>query len=506
VLRYLAAAVTLAAFLLAAGISAGAERPGTVARQIALIDANNDVGALGVMPDRRVVVAGTTRIFSDNGGWVRAYLPDGGPDNEFGEGGTVRFEPDYREVAAMLVQPDGRILVARTGNPGQLHRLHANGSPDASFGTGGTVDLDFGGRYIYFVTLAIQADGRFVVVANPIDGTTSPQPRLVRRYLPDGSLDPSFGTNGEVTVWMPDAGVLAAVAVQPDERLVLLLGSGSGAPRIARLLADGRLDPGFGRGGLAPIELGRRRWADDVHVASDPLVLPDGRIRIPVSFGGRRRIARVGIVGLTSDGRVDRRFGREGLALGPRQPFAEGGEFAQEAVLDSSGSILVAGTIAHGDDLSGDDSAIVRRFLRNGALDRSFGRRGLVRGTRDAGGQTIQLELAMLDGDTFVLAEQETIPKYQSFNFAVLHSFHAGYDRDDPQIAILQRRCRSLRVSITDLSGMERVVVRAAGRVIRRTSRKQFRARFPEGARWAFVRAIDLAGNSSGKFARLPRC
>jgi hypothetical protein len=272
-----------------------------------------------------------------------------------------------------------------------------------------------------------------------------------------------------------------------------------------RLLADGRPDPGFGRGGLAPIELGRHRWADDVHPASDLLVLPDGRIRIPVSFGERPRIARVGIVGLTSNGHVDRRFGRDGLALGPRQPFAEGGEFAQEAVLDSRGSILTAGVIAHGDDLSGDDSAIVRRFRGDGALDRSFGRRGLVRGTLDAGGQTIELELALLDGDTFVLAEQETVPRYQSFNNAVVHSFHAGYDDSDPRIRIVRQGCR-VRVSIADLSGMDRVVVRAAGRVIRRTRRKHFRARFPEGTRWAFLRAIDLAGNHSGRWIRLPRC
>jgi uncharacterized delta-60 repeat protein len=503
--------MTLTALLVGAGVSRAAERPGSLDTPIAGIEPNNDLQGVAVTPDQRILIGGTSRISLDARNWVRAYLPDGGPDQGFGRGGEVRFPQSHPaeatfDVAAVVVQPDGRILVALTGSPGRLHRLLANGSPDTSFGNGGAVDLDFGGRYVYFLNLAIQPDGRIVVATSPFDGTSNPQPHHVRRYLPDGSPDPSFGGNGEVVVDAPDADSYASGAVQPDGRIVLLVRSGSGAPGIARLLADGRLDPGFGRGGLAPIELGRRRWAGEVHVASDPLVLSDGRIRIPVSFGQRPRIARMGLVGLSANGHVDRRFGRDGLALGPRQPFVEGGEFARKAVLDARGSILVAGTIAHGDDLSGDDAAIVRRFRPNGALDRSFGRRGLVRGTLDSGGQWIDVELAMLDGDTFVLAEQETIPKYQSFGTGVAHSFHAGYDDSGPQIAILRRGCRTVRVRITDLSGMERVVVRADGRVVRRTTRKQFRVRLPAGSRRVSVRAVDLAGHLGGRSRGLPRC
>jgi len=111
-----------------------------------------------------------------------------------------------------------------------------------------------------------------------------------------------------------------------------------------------------------------------------------------------------------------------------------------------------------------------------------------------------------IDGDTFVLAEQETIPKYQSFNTAVVHTFHAGYDDSGPRITLLRQGCRTVRVRISDLSGMERVVVRADGSVVRRTTRKRFRVRLPAGSRRVSVRAIDLAEHLGARSSRLPRC
>jgi hypothetical protein len=294
------------------------------------------------------------------------------------------------------------------------------------------------------------------------------------------------------------------VALQPDGQIVLVA-----VPlRIARLTADGSLDASFGRGGVAPFELGRRRWRPDVYPANGawrPLILPDGRIRIPITFGLRAGVSRVGLVGLKATGHADLSFGRRGLALGPRPPLAHVSEWVQAAVRDPHGGILVAGGTGSTDDLAGDDATIVRRFRRDGSLDLSFGRRGLVRDTLLGSGAFLEQQLAMPDADTVVLAEQSITYKYSTWNGGAVSTLHAGYDRGDPKIS-LTASCRSLAVSISDLSGMDEVLVRSGRRVIRRTSRKQFRVRLPRDARRISVRATDLAENSSTRRARLPRC
>jgi uncharacterized delta-60 repeat protein len=501
------ALAVLAVVLSGAGESWAAERPGSVDRVIAQVPYDNDIQGLAVTPDGRVLVGGSFRTFTTPEGWLKAYLPDGTSDTSFGAGGTVGFGSG-RGIAALAVQPDGRILVGLTGYPTALRRLHPDGSPDTSFGAGGTLDLDFGARDVYALTLALQADGRLVVAAAPFDSGDGPHAVHVRRYLANGSPDPSFGSGGETVVAMLAGGLVATAALQSDGRIVLVAPGGDSPLRVARLSADGRLDSGFGSGGAAPIELGRRRWVRQVLPAYgwdwQPLVLPDGRIRIPVTFKMRELVSSLGLVGLTANGHPDLRFGRRGLALGPRLDVPEGGEWPRIAVADRHGGIIVVGSTAHDDLLGGEDATIVRRFLRSGQLDRSFGRRGLMRGTLQ-GGSPFEQELTVLDEDTVVLAEEVLFARYQSYDGGVVSTIHAGYDRDDPSIA-LTPGCRSLSVRITDLSGIDEVVVRADGRVIRRAHRKRFRTRLPEGARRVSVRATDLAGNSSTRRARLPRC
>ena len=71
------------------------------------------------------------------------------------------------------------------------------------------------------------------------------------RYLPDGRLDPAFGTAG-VSKAGPDLGGAHALAQLPDGRLILV-GERSPATRevaVARYHPDGRLDTAFGTGGV----------------------------------------------------------------------------------------------------------------------------------------------------------------------------------------------------------------------------------------------------------------
>jgi uncharacterized delta-60 repeat protein len=410
-------------------------------------------------------------------------------------------------VSALAVEPDGQVLVLQTGFPAHLHRLNTDGSPDKSFGPGGVVDVDVGSGGDLYPRLALRSDGRMVVAAAS-SGQTAPATTQVRRYLSDGSPDLSFGSNGEVTLARGGGGLATSVAAQRDGGLLLTTDAGGGAPGIARLSGDGSLDTAFGHGGVARVRVGPsgpRRYVNFAHGFDwRPLTLPDGRIRIPVTVGPANGVTQIGAVGLTASGHADGRFGRRGLALAPRLRVSEGGEWPHSAVVDRHGGVLLAGSTAEGDSLGGEDSSVVRRFRRDGTLDRSFGRHGLVRGTLGPGENFAQ-HLAMLDDDTLILLEEKFIGKYQSWLGGAVHALNAGYDRDDPTIAIV-RGCKGLAIRITDLSALDSVVVRAGGRVIRRTHRKRFRVRLPDGARRASVKATDLAGNTSRVRTRLPRC
>jgi hypothetical protein len=278
---------------------------------------------------------------------------------------------------------------------------------------------------------------------------------------------------------------------------------------VARISAEGRLDDSFGGGLLAPIELANSEFADDVvGVGPAPLVLPDGRIRVPTQvelpIGPNYRLA---LVGLTANGHPDRRFGIHGLALAPL-PTVATSEQSYAAVRDSSGSIIMAASAwdpAEGP--YGSDIPILRRFRRNGRIDRSFGSDGLVHDPSFQPDYDITKQtLAMLDKDTLIAADHNFESRGFAWGPARLRLLHAGHDRARPSISLRTSGCRSLAVRIRDLSRMDRVVVRAGRRVVRRTNRQRFRVRVRQGGRRITVRATDLAENSSSRRVRLPRC
>src|SRR5262249_21915821 len=135
-------------------------------------------------------------------------------------------------------------------------------------------------------SVAIQGDGRVVVVGTGI-GPSGAYDIAVARYNTDGSLDGSFGSGGIVNQELaPGSGVFGTrVAVQPDGRIVVV------GPRqepsrgvydiaVARLNSDGSLDnnptTGFGadHGGWILTDLG----GYDVPTAL--LLQPSGKILV----------------------------------------------------------------------------------------------------------------------------------------------------------------------------------------------------------------------------------
>src|SRR4051794_14692463 len=147
--------------------------------------------------------------------------------------------------------------------------LLAAGGLDPAFGSGGSVTSDFAQLTDDSASdVVVQKDGRFVVVGRA--GSESVGGVGVVRYLPDGSLDDTFGVGGRVRIDVH--GVPSAVALQRDGKIVIA-GALSGDFAVWRLNPDGSLDTSFGFTGVITTDIAGR---DDT--ATDLAVQRDGRI------------------------------------------------------------------------------------------------------------------------------------------------------------------------------------------------------------------------------------
>jgi uncharacterized delta-60 repeat protein len=101
--------------------------------------------------------------------------------------------------------------------------------------------------------VAVQADGKIVVAGYESGDTT------VARYLPDGSLDPSFGSGGLARPRFDSGRVIPrAMTLGPGGTIVVAGQFADKRFAVLRLTADGALDDTFGDGALATTKFGGR--------------------------------------------------------------------------------------------------------------------------------------------------------------------------------------------------------------------------------------------------------
>jgi uncharacterized delta-60 repeat protein len=136
--------------------------------------------------------------------------------------------------------------------------LAAPGDLDPTFGSGG-IAISFGPKDMVRAVVQLP-DGKLVVAGSSSNQNFSMSYLLLVRYLADGRGDPLFDSGGKVTIPVGSHSAAAALALQPDGKLVM---AGSAVLHIpmpvppvsdmllTRFLADGQLDTTFGRGGTA---------------------------------------------------------------------------------------------------------------------------------------------------------------------------------------------------------------------------------------------------------------
>ena len=110
--------------------------------------------------------------------FVARFLPGGGIDPSFGNGGKVLRNPTPNddEGAGLALTPDGRIVVAGVRNDNDdnseawVFRLLADGSPDPAFGPGGERVFDLTPGLDAANAVTLQGDGKAVIAGSATPG------------------------------------------------------------------------------------------------------------------------------------------------------------------------------------------------------------------------------------------------------------------------------------------------------------------------------------------------
>jgi len=166
---------------------------------------DTDYGFSAVLQsDGRILVAGFSDVSGDNDFALVRYLADGSLDTSFSGDGKLTTDLGYNSgeydndvVRSVIVQPDGKILVAGESRDGSyrdfaLARYHSDGSLDTSFSEDGIQITDFASLDDVGFGVTLQPDGKILVAGASNNGNGSNFDFALARYHPDGTLDNRF--------------------------------------------------------------------------------------------------------------------------------------------------------------------------------------------------------------------------------------------------------------------------------------------------------------------------
>ncbi|WP_419915777.1 cadherin-like beta sandwich domain-containing protein [Candidatus Poriferisodalis sp.] len=211
------------------GPASGGSRPGYVVTDIGS-STTDEAHAVDIDGDGNIVVAGYSGDdfavvrYEADGDLDSTFSTDGKVTT------SVTGTNAYGIANAVAVQPDGKIVIAGLASDADgedydlaVLRYTTAGAPDTTFSGDGMDAIDFSsggqtGDLNDAKDVVVQPDGKIVVAG--FSDITSTHVALAR-YNADGTLDAGFGTGGKVTTLHRATTTTAtAVALQPDGRIV----------------------------------------------------------------------------------------------------------------------------------------------------------------------------------------------------------------------------------------------------------------------------------------------
>ena len=199
----------------------------------------SSVNKIIVQPDGKILVAGSIRPGGNFRYAIERLNPNNTIDATFNNTLIISDTVDSPKVSSLALLPNGKILYGNS----QIRRLNPNGSEDDTFSVLTAVFPNFTPKEISALTVQpngkILIGGSFISIAN---GSNSVNQRYAARLNPDGAIDLSFAPLLEGKA--PGAGDSAALAfaIEPNGK-ILIGGSFTRInkitrPALARLMGD----------------------------------------------------------------------------------------------------------------------------------------------------------------------------------------------------------------------------------------------------------------------------
>jgi uncharacterized delta-60 repeat protein len=350
--------------------AAGAFVPRAVA-----IDRHGRIVIAGYLCEPRPGGDGTCLSEGDSSFRLARLTPDGGLDPEFGVNGfvTTPLGDGRSQALDVVVDAKGRLVAAGVARRGgrdvfALARYLPDGSLDQSFGAGGTALVAAGSAFASLGDVERGPRGTLLATGQAVDADGRGR-MVIARFTNAGALDGLFGTGG--LTFAPSAfGYGLGLAVTRAGRPLAAGVSGdSEEPRtfrfgIQRTTPAGAPDAAFAGDGFLEVGVGRSS-----SFANAAVPVPGGGALAAGAgtvAGGHQAMA---ALRTTPDGRVDLAFGSGGgtlVALGD-------GAVANDLVLDQAQRALLIGQSAHG---AGYRFAVVR-LGRDGRREAGFAATGI---------------------------------------------------------------------------------------------------------------------------------
>jgi uncharacterized delta-60 repeat protein len=257
--------------------------------------------------------------------------------------------------------------------------MAAAGDLDPTFGIGGKVTTDIKRSTDIANAVALQADGKLVVVGQTYQNNDyTDEDFVVARYNTDGTLDTTFGVRGRVRTDFPGlAAVPSSVVIQPDGKIVVAGGAFplftfAGDFKVVRYNPNGSLDTSFGSGGIVTtIFPGDGSYAFALALQSDGKIIAAGTDFVDFNPGDMSDTD-FALARYNPDGSLDTTFGNGGTVT---TDFFGTEDDVFSVLIQPDGKIVAVGSANDPADFY--DFAAVR-YLSNGTIDTTFGVAGKV--------------------------------------------------------------------------------------------------------------------------------
>ena len=338
--------------------------------------------SVAVQHDSKIVVAG----YADVGGVDRfalvRYNSDGSLDTSFNSKGkvTTAVGTGTCKGQGVALQSDGKIVVVgHSFNAGgqscfTVLRYGAHGNLDTSFGDSGKVTTTVA-KDSNADSVAMQSDGKIVVAGNAFIDRNNNDFGVVR-YNANGTLDTTFNGTGKATADFGAHDLGHSVAVHGDGRIVVAGYSTNESEKqcaLACFKANGNLDTSFNGTGKVTTNFGGDGDAEGQGVATQS----DGKT-VVVGYATVAGVQRFAVERYNTDGALDTSFGGTGRVL---TAVGISGSNATGVALQKDGKIVVAGYAVNNSGRVYDFACL--RYNADGSFDQSFGDHGKV--TTDVG-------------------------------------------------------------------------------------------------------------------------